>query len=115
MAACALTTLMNVAAAMTTASCVNCFIAQSSFSMLAGPHPRSLSLGGATAPRSPPAPRSGRWRFGARGAPHLSVRLGPHPQAPAAHAFALAAAQACRSLSSLDDARNDPERVEGRS
>jgi len=31
--------------------------------MLAGPHPRSLSLGGATSWRFPPAPRSGRRRF----------------------------------------------------
>src|SRR5438094_10534164 len=39
--------------------------------MLAGPHPRSLSLGGAAARRYPPAPRSGRRRscLYARGAP----------------------------------------------
>src|SRR5467141_2197568 len=37
--------------------------------MLAGPHPRSLSLGGAALPRFPPAPRSGRGRSYARGAP----------------------------------------------
>jgi Cof subfamily protein (haloacid dehalogenase superfamily) len=30
--------------------------------MLAGPHPRSLALGGAAAPRSPPAPRASRRR-----------------------------------------------------
>src|SRR2546428_7142149 len=31
-------------------------------SLLTGPHPRSLSLGGAASPRYPPAPRSGRRR-----------------------------------------------------
>src|SRR5206468_1739945 len=40
------------------------------FPMLAGPHPRSLSLGGPASPGFPPAPRSGRRRFSyARGAP----------------------------------------------
>jgi len=33
------------------------------FLVLAGPHPRSLSLGGAASRRFPPAPRSGRRRF----------------------------------------------------
>src|SRR5262249_48838840 len=33
------------------------------FSMLAGPHPRSLSLGVAASPRFPPAPRSRRRRY----------------------------------------------------
>src|SRR5262249_4795472 len=33
------------------------------FSLLAGPHPRSLSLGGAASRRFTPSPRSGRRRF----------------------------------------------------
>ena len=37
------------------------------FPRLAGPHPRSLSLGGAALPRFPPAPRSGRRRSRVRG------------------------------------------------
>ena len=41
--------------------------------MLAGPHPRSLSLGGRPAAGFPPAPRSGRRRF-------VSVLAGPHPR-----------------------------------
>src|SRR2546425_7534233 len=37
------------------------------FLMLAGPDPRSLSLGGPAAPGFPPAPRSSRRRFARRG------------------------------------------------
>src|SRR3954471_16013339 len=47
-------------------------IRQPLFSLLAGPHPRSLSLGGAATRRFPPAPRSGRRRF--------SLLAGPHPR-----------------------------------
>src|SRR5438094_8324520 len=47
--------------------------------MLAGPHPRSLSLGGPASPGFPPAPRSGRRRFSyARGAlPPLALTRRP--------------------------------------
>ena len=38
-------------------------VSGSLYSLLAGPHPRSLSLGGAALRRFPPAPRSGRRRF----------------------------------------------------
>src|SRR5205823_10596761 len=48
------------------------------FFMLAGPHPRSLSLGGPASPGFPPAPRSGRrrllWRSGCTSSWPLQIR-----------------------------------------
>src|SRR5947207_1087121 len=50
--------------------------AAGALSLLAGPHPRSLSLGGATPRRFTPSPRSGRRRS-------LTPRGPPPPPAPA--------------------------------
>src|SRR5438552_2331013 len=80
------------------------------FLALAGPHPRSLSLGGAASPRFPPAPRSGRrrsppappaptdyGRSAGAGRRRPTVALDTLPS----HAFALSPTIACSNASNL--------------